>query len=170
MSAAGLAGIEPAPLAELDFESNGDCRNLLISLSFQTDARSMCKKLSVRYQRFAAHVWTSAAFPIQFPVHGFHPSDGVAWDYDDPHLNGTSKGELSMWKVATELTPLAYAAVGLITLTSIRLARNAREIWFVLVVAGAVAMALASFRRQRGSLIVRIGTTSTLSFRPKQQR
>ena len=75
-----------------------------------------------------------------------------------------------MWKVYTEQTPLAYAAIGLITLTSIWLMRNAREIWFVLVVAGAVAVALASFRRQRGSLIVRIGNTNTLSFRPKQQR
>ncbi len=75
-----------------------------------------------------------------------------------------------MSKVGAELAPLTYAVVAFAVLTSIWLARNAREIWFVLVVAATVAMTLASFRRRRGSLVIRIGDTSTLSFRPKQQR
>lgn len=75
-----------------------------------------------------------------------------------------------MWKVAAELTPLAYAVIVLTVLTSIWIARNAREIWFVLVAAGAIGTAVASFRRQKGSLLIRIGDASTLSYRPKYQR
>jgi hypothetical protein len=75
-----------------------------------------------------------------------------------------------MWKFAAELTPLAYAGVAFMVLTLIWVARNAREIWFVLVSSAAIGIAVASFRRQKGSLVIRIGDASTLSYRPKHQR
>jgi hypothetical protein len=73
-----------------------------------------------------------------------------------------------MWKFTAELSPLAYAAAGLGALASVWIVRKAREIWFVLVVAATVAIALGSGRRRRGSLVVRIGDVGTLAFQPKR--
>jgi len=75
-----------------------------------------------------------------------------------------------MWKFAAELSPPAYAAAGLLALASVWIARKTREIWFVLLVAGAVAIALGSGSRRRGSLVVRIGDVGKLSFQPKRPR
>jgi hypothetical protein len=78
--------------------------------------------------------------------------------------------ERSMWKFAAELSPLGYAAAGLVGLASVWIVRKAREIWFVLVVAATVPSVLGSGRRRRGSLVIRIGDVGTLSFQPKRAR
>jgi hypothetical protein len=75
-----------------------------------------------------------------------------------------------MWKFVAELSLPAYASAGLLVLASVWIVRKPREIWFVLVVAGAVAIALGSGGRRRGTLVVRIGDVGKLSFQPKQPR
>jgi hypothetical protein len=75
-----------------------------------------------------------------------------------------------MWKFAAELSPLACAAAGLTALASLWVGHKARETWFILVVAAAVVMALASSHRRRGRLVVRVGHVGILSFQPKHAR
>lgn len=74
-----------------------------------------------------------------------------------------------MWKLAAEVGPLAYAVCAVAAVALVYLTRHLREIWFVFVVASAVAMALGGGRKQRGGLVVDIGGVGRLTFRPKQR-
>lgn len=75
-----------------------------------------------------------------------------------------------MLKFPAELGPLAYVVCALGALALVCLGRNIRAIWFVVVVASTVAMALGASKGRRGALVVQIGDVGSLTFRPKHRR
>jgi hypothetical protein len=75
-----------------------------------------------------------------------------------------------MLKLAAEQGLAVYAVCALVALAVACLARNAREIWFVVAVACAVATALGAIKRRRTSLVVEIGGVDRLTFFPARRR
>ena len=75
-----------------------------------------------------------------------------------------------MFKFAAETGPAAYAVCALLAVAVACLARNAREIWFIVAVTCAVAAALGNGKGRRASLVVEIGGVDRLTYRPPRRR